>query len=240
MPGLRLAKDGGEWITTPTPASANSRVVRSASLNLAENGDLSGKLTLTFTGLKATEFGIADRDEDETHRKKALEDEVKGYIPVAAEVELMNKPDWTSSSAPLVAEFTLRVTGWGSSAGKKAVLPAGLFAAPEKTLFQRTQRVHPIYFPYPYQIEDDIRISLPPDWQISSLPNPSTLNGNVITYAFRSEADQHTIHISRKLSIDALLLAQESYPVLRSFFQSVRTVDAAQVLLLPKVMSTTN
>lgn len=239
VPGLRLGKDGGEWITTPLPASASSRVVRSASLNLAENGDLSGKLTVTFTGLKATELRTADRDEDETHRKKGLEDEVKGYIPVAAEVELMNQPDWTSSSAPLVAEFNLRVTGWASSAGRKAVLPGGLFTAPEKTLFQRVQRVHPIYFPYPYQIEDDIRISLPPDWQVSSLPNPSTFEGNVVTYAFKSEADQHTIHINRKLSIDALLLAQKSYPVLRSFFQSVRTADEAPVLLLPQVMSST-
>jgi transglutaminase-like putative cysteine protease len=240
VPGLRLGKDGGGWITTPLPSSANSRIVRIANLNLAENGDLSGKLTVTFTGLKATEFRTDDRDQDETHRKKGLEDVVRGFIPVPAEVELINKPDWTSSSAPLVAEFTLNVSGWASSTGKKALLPAGLFAASEKALFQRVQRVHPIYFPYPYQTEDDIRISLPPGWQISSVPNPATLEGNVVSYVLKSEGDEDSVHINRKLSIDALLLAQKSYPVLRSFFQSVRTADEEQVLLVPRVMSSTN
>lgn len=239
VPGLRLGKDGGEWITTPAPASANSRVVRSATLSLAENGDLSGKLTVTFTGLKATELRTDDRDQDETHRKKGLEDEVKSYIPVAAEVELINKPDWTSSSPPLIAEFNINVSGWGSSAGKKAILPAGLFTASEKTQFQRVQRVHPIYFHYPYQVEDDIRIRLPAGWQISSVPNPATLEGNVVSYAFKSEADKDTVHINRKLSIDALLLAQKSYPVLRAFFQSVRVADEGQVLLVPRVISST-
>lgn len=239
VPGLLLGKDGGEWLTTPAPASTNSRVMRSATLSLAENGDLSGKLTVTFTGLKATELRTDERDQDETHRKKGLEDEVKSYIPAAAEVELINKPDWTSSSAPLIAEFNVNVNGWGSSAGKKAILPAGLFTASEKTQFQRVQRVHPIYFHYPYQVEDDIRISLPTGWQISSVPNPATLEGNVVSYAFKSEADKDTVHINRKLSIDALLLAPKSYPVLRAFFQSVRVADEGQVLLVPKVMSST-
>jgi len=239
VPGLRLGKDGGEWITTPLSPSANSRTVRSATLNLAENGDLSGKLTVTFTGLKATEFRTDDRDQDETHRKKGLEDEIKSYIPVHADVELINKPDWTSSLAPLIAEFNVSVSGWGSSAGKKAILPAGLFTASEKTQFQRVQRVHPIYFHYPYQVEDDIRISLPAGWQISSVPNPATLEGNVVSYAFKSEADKDAVHINRKLRVDALLLAQKSYPVLRAFFQSVRVADEGQVLLVPKVMSST-
>ena len=240
VPGLRLAKDGGEWITTPLPASANSRIVRSAALSLAENGDLSGKVTVTFTGLKATDWRWQERDFDEIHRKKTLEDEVKSYIPVASEVELTNKPDWTSSSAPLVAEFSLNVSGWGSSAGKKALLPAGIFSASEKTLFQRVQRVHPIYFHYPYQVEDSINISLPADWQVASLPNPSTLDGKLVFYTLKSEVDKRTIHINRNLNIDALLLDRKSYSALRAFFQSVRTADEEQVLLLPKVMSSTN
>jgi len=70
VPGLRLGKDGGEWITTPLSPSANSRTVRSATLNLAENGDLSGKLTVTFTGLKATEFRTDDRDQERRIEKR--------------------------------------------------------------------------------------------------------------------------------------------------------------------------
>ena len=93
---------------------------------------------------------------DEAERKKFLEDELKGSIPVGCEVELTNKPDWKSSSPPLVAEYTLKVPGWVSGAGRRALLPVGLFSAPEKHLFDHAERVQPIYFQFPYQRTDDV------------------------------------------------------------------------------------
>jgi len=41
------------------------------------------------------------------------------------------------------------------------------------------------------------------------------------------------LHLSRKLSIDTLLLESKYYPALRSFFQVVRTGDDEQVVLQP-------
>ena len=54
---------------------------------------------------------------DDAERKKFLEDDVKEYIPVGAEVDLTNQPDWKSSSLPLVAEFNLKIPGWAAGAG---------------------------------------------------------------------------------------------------------------------------
>ena len=89
---------------------------------------------------------VEERNEDETARKKFLEDEVREYIPAAIDVELTNKPEWNSSAPSLVAEFSLKVPGWASGAGRRALLPVGLFSATEKHLFDHTNRVHPIYF----------------------------------------------------------------------------------------------
>ena len=67
----------------------------------------------------------------------------------AIEVELTNKPDWDSSSASLVAEYKLKIPGWVSGAGRRALLPVGIFSATEKNVFEHEQRVHPIYFEFP-------------------------------------------------------------------------------------------
>jgi len=139
--GLRVDKDGGTWIQTMLPKSSASRTIRKADLTLSATGDLEGKLTVTFTGLAAMELRREERDEDEADRKKTLEEEVKTYIPVASELELTNKPDWTSSSAPLVAEFKLKVDGWASAAGRRFMFSVGLFSAEEKALFQHAERV---------------------------------------------------------------------------------------------------
>ena len=66
-------------------------------MKLTETGDLEGKLTVTYTGLEASQRRIEERLSDDTDRKKFLEDEVKEAIPIACDVELTNQPDWKGS-----------------------------------------------------------------------------------------------------------------------------------------------
>ena len=231
--GLKLDKDGGSWLRTSLPTSTDSAIERKGELKLSATGDLEGKLTITFTGLEASHRRVEERLADEADRTKFLEDEVKESIPVACEVELINQPDWKSSTPPLVAEYTLKVQGWVSGAGRRALFSMGLFAAPEKHLFDHSDRVHPIYFELPFRRVDDITIEMPLGWQIATVPAPQKLGGQAMGYAMEAENDKGTLHLNRSLSMDILLLDQKYYPALRSFFQIVRTSDEQQVVLQP-------
>ena len=231
--GLRLDKDGGTWIQTPIPESSASQIVRTANLTLSETGDLEGKLTITFTGLEAMQRRLQERDEDEADRKKFLEDEAKQYVPAAIEAELTNKPDWSSSAPSLLAEYKLKIPGWVSGAGRRALLPVGIFSATEKNVFDHTERVHPIYFEFPSKKVDDVSISLPLGWQVSSLPSGQDKDSKVVRYVLKAENDKSTVHLNRELSVDLLLLDSKYYPALRNFFQLVRTGDEEQVVLQP-------
>ena len=231
--GLKLDKDGGTWLETSLPASAESEIQRKAQLKLGETGELEGKLTVSYTGLEASHRRVEERLADEAERKKFLEDAVREAIPVACDVELTNHPDWKSSSAPLVAEYTLKVTGWVSGAGRRALLPVGLFGAHEKHLFDHADRVHPIYFKYPFQLIDDISIDMPLGWQITTVPKPQKLDAKAITYVLEANNDKGTLHLSRILDIDFLLLPSNTYANLRKIFQIVRTGDEEQVILQP-------
>jgi hypothetical protein len=231
--GLRLDKDGGTWIQTPIPESSASQLARTANLTLSETGDLEGKLTISFTGLEGMERRLQERNEDEADRKKFLEDEAKQYVPAAIEVELTNKPEWNSSAPSLVAEYKLKIPGWVSGAGRRALLPVGIFSATEKNVFDHTERVHPIYFEFPSEKMDDVTISLPLGWQVSSLPTAQDKDSKVVRYVLKAESDKSTVHLNRQLSVDLLLLESKYYPALRNFFQLVRTGDEEQVVLQP-------
>jgi Domain of Unknown Function with PDB structure (DUF3857) len=237
--GLKLDKDGGTWLQTSLPASADSVIQRKAELKLTETGELGGKLIVTYTGLEASRRRVQQRLADEAERKKFLEDEVREAIPVACDVELTNQPDWKSSSS-LVAEYTLKVTGWVSGAGRRALLPVGLFAAPEKHLFDHAERVHPVYFEFPFQRSDDVSIDLPLGWQISTVPKPENLDAKAVTYNLEAKNDKGTLHLNRALNVDLLMLPAEKYPALRKIFQIVRTVDEEQVILQPSSASASN
>jgi hypothetical protein len=231
--GLRLDKDGGSWVTTTLPPSSDSRIERKADLKLTDEGALEGKLTVTFVGPEAMWRRIEERNEDETNRKKFLEDQVKESIPTGIEVDLTNKPDWGSSMPTLTAEFDLKVPGWASGAGRRALLPVGLFGAPEKHAFEHAERVHAIYFSYPSQKIDDVRIDLPLGWQVSSVPTVQDMDAKAALYSLKVENNKGTLHLTRRLNMDLLMVEVKLYPTLRNFFQVVRTGDEQQIVLQP-------
>ncbi len=240
VPGLRLDKDGGSWIQTTLPQASESRIERVGKLKLSDTGDLEGKLTVTYIGLEAMYHRLEERHADEVARKKFLEERVTSQIGAAAEAELTNKPDWTSSETPLVAEFDLKIPGWASSAGKRVVVPAAIFTAGEKGVFEHANRVHPIYFEYPHEKADDVTIELPPGWQVSSVPPPQKQDGHIVVYSLKVEQSPGTLRLTRKLTIDILLLEQKYYAALRNFFQVVRTGDGEQIVLQPGEIHASN
>jgi hypothetical protein len=238
--GLKLDKDGGTWVTTPLPESSESQIVRKADLNLTSEGSLEGKLTVTFKGLEAQWRRVEERNEDETHRKKLLEDYVKEIIPAGIEVELTNKPDWTSSAPTMAADFSLKVPGWVSGAGKRALLPVGLFSGPEKHMYEHATRVHPLYFHFLFEKTDDVRIELPLGWQVSSLPQAQNNDAKVVAYNLKVANEKGSLHVERHLRSGITYLEQKYYGALRNFYQTVRTGDDEQIVLLPMGTAASN
>ncbi len=238
--GLRLDKDGGTWIQTTLPAASESHMERKADLKLTDTGDLEGKLTVTYTGLEAMYHRLDVRHADDVTRKKFLEDRLQFQVAAAIEAELLNHPDWSGSETPLIADFDLKIPGWAANAGKRAVLPAAIFTEVEKHIFEHANRVHPIYFEYPYEKLDDITIELPPGWSVNSVPPAQAKDGHVIAYEMKVENGKDTLHLTRKLTVDFLMLEPKYYGALRNFFQAVRTGDEEQIVLQPGSASASN
>ena len=231
--GRRLDKDGGTWVQTPITEAEESRVERKGNLKLAANGTLEGKMTVTFTGEEALWRRHEERNEDDAGRKQFLEDEIKADIPSGIVVELANHPDWNSASPTLVAEYDLKIPGWASIAGQRAVMPVGLFGGQERRTFQHQTREHPLYFAFRHQSADDVTIELPPNWQVSSSPQPTREDGKVLNYASSSEANNGSLHLKRELTVAAVLVETKYYGAMQNFFEIVRTGDEAQIVLTP-------
>jgi Domain of Unknown Function with PDB structure (DUF3857) len=238
--GLRLDKDGGSWVTTAIPDSSVSYIARKADLKMTDQGVLEGKVTVTFAGLEALSLRTEMRNEDETARTKYAEDVVREFIPVGIDVDLKNKPDWSSSAPTLVCEYEIKVQGWASAAGHRALIPVGLFGAPEKHVFEHAGRVHPIYFEFPTGRLDDVTIELPLDWKVSSVPAGHKDEGRVCAYNASAENKNGTLHLTREVNINALLLDAKYYGALRKFFQMVKTGDEQQIVVQPGGISASN
>ena len=146
-------------------------------------------------------------------------------------VELANRPDWNNASPTLVAEYDLKIPGWASIAGQRAIMPIGLFGGQDKRTFQHQTREHPLYFEFRHQSADDVTIELPPNWQVNSSPQPTRENRKVLDYASSSEVKNGSLLLKRELTVATLLVEAKYYGTMQDFFEIVRTGDEGQIIL---------
>jgi hypothetical protein len=72
------------------------------------------------------------------------------------------------------------------------------------------------------------------------MPAAQNQDGHVIVYNLKVEDNKGTLHLTRKLSVDVLLLEQKYYAALRKFFQVVRSGDEEQIVLQPGTAAASN
>jgi hypothetical protein len=232
--GLRLNDAGGVWVTTPLPPASASRTERKAALHLTADASLEGTVTVTFSGLDALAQRLDERNEDDTERRRRLEDEIKGALGTAGEATLTNVPEWSNGDAPLVANFEVKVPVWAHFAGTRALVPVDIFAGGNRHVFEHQTRIHPVYFHFPHQIEDDVTIDLPAGWTVSSVPQPGSSDIHVASCKWTADGTPTTLHLKRDFSIETLLIDAKYYGQLQDFFQTVRrSAEEEAVVTIP-------
>jgi hypothetical protein len=233
VPALQLGKGGGKWIEVSLPPASASRIERKATLRLvAETGVLQGKVVVTYSGIEAQWRRLSQRNEDDKTRQDYLENEIQRDVPIGIQARLTNSPDWESAEAPLVVEYDVEIPGWVTNAGRRGLMAVSLFGAAQKHMLEHGARVHPVYFKFPYQIDDDVTIELPESWQVDSVPRTHEVEfGGHGAYKLTAESANGALHFRRQLTQGFLLIPVASYGGIRDFYQQVRAGDEDQAVL---------
>jgi hypothetical protein len=229
--GLKLDKQGGQFVST-TPTAAEDAVTRRvARFVMGDDGMVEGKLTVTYVGQEALSRRIDADESDDAERRKSLVDEVKGWLPVGATVELTSTPDWSGSDSALVAEFSIRTHPWGTQTGRRLLLSQSFFINPIARQFDHPSRTYPVYFDYAYTFMDDITVQLPLVLRVTSVPASQDRTNGMGFYQIASENQGASLHLARKMGVSGILYPAESYPAIRHFFNQVKAGDEQQVVL---------
>lgn len=228
--GLRVSKDGGEWILTPPSVAASSTIVRHVDVSLSPDMSLAGTFKIDFTGQEAATRRYDDRDEDDAGRKKVLANEVKGWLPAGSTIEVTSIADWDDVEKPVHIEGTLKIPGYASGAMQSMLMPVEIFQTNEVGYFRSEKRVNEVDFDYPYERVDDLIMHAPPGYTVPALPAAQKINPGPISYELSASRLPDGIEVKRELIITGIRYPKQSYFGLRNFFSIARTDDNARVL----------
>jgi len=230
--GIKLDKDGGSFMTTPPPKSSDALIARTGTLQLSNDGWLTGTLAVDFNGQEALWRRRNAENQDDETRNKNLTDTVKEWLPAGATLDLTNQPDWAGSETPLRAEFKVRTKFVGASTGRRLLMSESLLSNLVAVRFDHPLRTYPIYFDYPMEFTDDINLTLALVLQPEAIPPAVHMAApGYGQYDLTCEQAPGGLHFHRRMSLTGFYYDVPYYTDLRAYFDHARSTDGQQVII---------
>jgi hypothetical protein len=228
--GFRIDKHGATMVDTPSPDASEATIVRKADLEVSASGEIAGTVQVDFTGQRGALIREEERKEDEAGRTKLLEGAIKNWLPAGSEFEISKIANWDDTSQPVHVEGKLTIPSLATTAAQRMLMPIEVFQMTQTHEFAAEKRVNTVYFHFPYEEVDDIKLRLPPGYKMEGLPAAKNLDLKAVSCDISATDQGGVVEIKRHLAERNVLYTKEQYSALRKFFEIVKTDDNAQMV----------
>jgi transglutaminase-like putative cysteine protease len=230
-PALKLDKSGGSFTLVPTATADKTIIRRTAKVRLNALGSARGEITVEFKGNEALQHRLDALKTDDAGRRGDLEDELVSWLPKGSQIDLIDVQGWESDHDPLIARFNFELPQFAVTAGKRLMTAADLFRSPQEEVFSASARQYPVYFPYTYEELDNIAIEVPVGYSVETVPSGQDVKTSSTRFITTRSMKGNSAVMIRALVVNSIYFQPEQYPVLKSFFDKLRTADEEQIVI---------
>jgi hypothetical protein len=230
--GLRQVEGGGtEFAQTLGTPYIDNKVTRIANLEMDEQGVVTGKVDLTFTGEPALEWRQRALSGDEESLRTSLRTSLEAMVPKSLEVKVAELHGVDEYEKPFSVTYEVKGS-LGNTTGKRLVLPVNLFEAGTAASFPHEKRELAVYFHYAAMHQDALRIKFPKAFELEAVPAAGkfSLPGRE-TYGMIVESTPTSFTTRRTFLIGELLVNPKDYGELRKFYTQLESKDKENVVL---------
>ena len=229
--GLRQTDGGTDFAVTPEEPYTYNRTTRVANLTMADDGSVKGTANMTFAGSQALYWRHKALRGDEASLKDSLRENMEERLPKTLEVRVTDIKNTDDYEKPLLVDYEVKGS-IGTPTGKRLVLPVELFAAESRAVFPHDKRELPVYFEYPLNMQDAIRIRLPKNLAIEASPDSSKFDlKGFAMYSLNVTPAADNITIRRNFASASVVVPVANYQDLRTFYSQFEAKDKDSVVL---------
>jgi hypothetical protein len=240
-----LVTDGENPVFVKTPVSGPelNRRLRSAELQLADDGTLEGEVRVEYTGQLAAAARSVLSDQSPAER----EEWVKGFYKErlrSAELTQIAVADPNEWSSPFTFTYHVRLPGYAQKTGKRLFLQPSFFAVGSPAPFTAAERRHQVHFEHPVSEQDDISIRVPEGYVLDGAEAPPPVRAGQISACEMKMsfwAPARTLQLSRRFFFGAggnVLFPPNSYPGLKQLFDAYQAMDDYAITLKSEAPAT--
>jgi len=168
---------------------------------------------------------------DQESLERQLRTSVERLLPGGMEVKVAFIEKLANYEEPMSVTFNVKGP-IGAPTGKRLIVPGDIFVSNEKASFPHEKREIPVYFDYTHMVQDAVRIKLPANIKVESLPAGDKQQlQQFAVYNLASESTPDSVTVRRNFSLAEFLFATKEYPELRAFYNKMETKDQESIVL---------
>lgn len=235
VPALVAGKGKAKLQYTPSVDSSFSVVTRYAELALSEFGDLSGTVSIEYSGYK----GLAQKryydDLSDKEREERFTAKLKRQFSLCTVSDFKMEGIFTRNE-PLVVSYRIEIPNYGEGLGKRVFFQPNIFEYGEEAMFTDDERKTEIVFPFPWEEYDEIWIRLPEGFKLEEAASPGRpVRTEFLEYytTFASNKEGTKMRCRRELKVKGNGFLASGYTAIKGFFQGVNAQDT-HILALAK------
>jgi len=239
--GLRQTAAGTEIGQTPGDGYSSNKRTRVANLTMDEQGKVTGKIDLTFTGAPALRWRHRALTGDEESLRNALRNNLEAMLPKSLEVKVTEIKNLDDYEKPLAVSYEVKGS-MGTPTGKRLVLPVDLFTAGASATFPQEKRELAVYFEYPEIVQDALRVSFPKGFAMEAAPTEGKFGiPQKAAYDITTTSTPTSYTTRRLYEFGEFLVPSAEYGTLRGFYSQFEAKDQESVVLkvAPAVVAST-
>jgi len=229
--GLRQTATGTEITQTPGDGYSANKRTRVANLTMDEQGQITGKIDLSFTGSSALRWRHRALSGDDESLRHALRTYLEGMLPKSLEVKVAEIKNLDDYETPLTVSYEVKGTA-GTPTGKRLVMPADLFTAGAAASFPQEKRELAVYFEYPEIVQDALRVSFPKGFAVEATPTEGKFGiPQKAMYDMTTTSTATSFTTRRTYGFGEFLFSSAEYSTLRGFYSQFQAKDQESVVL---------
>jgi hypothetical protein len=215
--GRVLKKDYNTWIELTT--SGKEKEMMEYDLNLLENMTLLG--TLKCEKYEYAAFDFRKYYKGFNSHEEFLEDYTKNKPGLSILNSRIEKLD--SIYLPVSENYDIAISNQLNVMDDEIYILPLLYQQMKENPFKIEERKYPVDFAYPFDKTYIIKISVPDNYQISSLPEPVyvRLPDNSGKFVYSITSFNNLIQVTCKFAIDKSMFLPDEYQILKEFYNQM-------------------
>jgi transglutaminase-like putative cysteine protease len=230
---LVAAPGGGILMRTPLLPPTTNRLLRTATLNLSDDGNLSGEVKEVRWGGPAVDSRGQYLDAPPAQRAKVLENFLGVFLArfTVTNATLQNLENFDES---LVVDYRFLAEGYAKSAGDLLILRPRVLGSKDtfvESLFNEKPRKYGVEFEEASRQDDVFDIRLPAGYVVDDLPKPIQEDCEFASYQSSVEVSGGTLHYKRTYVVKDVTVPPQKLDVIRSFYRHVEEDEKSSAVL---------